>query len=236
MEASSQPRAPWIQSLDRAGWSKISDRILHGLCHDLSGRVGSIAGLTYLMESQDGEASSVLSFLKEEVGQVESTIRLLRLLPDDATEPEILAPGELMEDLNLLVNAQRGLENVEVEMEGFSLAPAVRIDRTLFIRGLAVLLTAAAERVVVEGPGPVRVRAMGHEGRLVLEIRPVPGGASDREADPGILPTRVIQSGSLRFWEEGLTGAGLDVRGVAKEDGDGPVQLTFPSPSSFGSD
>ena len=226
------PRASWIQPLDRAGWSQIADRVLHGLCHDINGRAGSLSGLTFLLESQDGEASSVLPFLNQELAQLEEVVRLLRLLPDDATGPELLAPGELMPELALLIRVQRGLEGVEVDLGEYSSAPAIRMDRTLFIRSVAILLTGAAERVVIQGLEGVAVRASGTGVRLSLEVWPGPGTEVLPGPDPEILPCQVVHPEGVRLWKEVLRGEGVEVEEGKEGELQGALQLVFPSSSS----
>jgi len=225
------PRSPWISSLDQAGWGLISDRIIHGLCHDLSGRAGSISGLTFLLESQDGGASSVLPFLNEELAQLEVAVRLLRLLPDDAGEPELLAPGEIMEDLILLVRTQRGLENVAVSMEGFSQAPALRVNRTLFIRVMTVLLTGAAERVALEKLDGVNIRASGDGAELRLDLFPAPLPGEMPNPGNDDLPRQAVGSQGMRICRDVLGEEGVDLREVPDQE-KGLLQLSFSSPSS----
>lgn len=236
MDSISTPRAPWIQPLDRAGWSRIADRVIHGLCHDLNGRAGSLSGLSFLLESQTGDTSSVLPFLDQELAQLEEAVRLLRMLPDDATEAELLAPGEILPDLALMVRVQRGLEDVPVDPGDYSQAPALRMDRTLLIRSLVFLLTGAAERVVQEGLDGVTVRATGTGPGLRLEVWPGPIDGAVQDSRPQDLPSRLVLPEGVELWKEVLQGEGVEVREGVAEDPDVGIQLVFPSPSSSGSE
>ncbi len=222
MDTPKVPRKPWVKSLERAGWSIISDRIIHGLSHDLAGRVSSLGGLNYLLESGTGDPGSVLPFMNQELGELEDVVRLLRLLPDDTTEAELLAPGEIIGDLVFLVRAQRGLENVDVEMDIRPDAPAARLDRTFFIRGVVILLTGAAERSVLDGTSRVEVRVSGEGTRLVLEVAPGPGDGDPPEGEHPILPRQALPPERVAIWEETLRGEGVEIRrpgGKGRDDG-----------------
>ena len=114
----SSPMSPHefaVQRLDEAGWILLADRLIHGLCHDLNGRAGSISSLVYLLDSGE-EPTSVTAILEEESLKLEEAIRLLRLVPDDADEPETLAPGEFLPALARMIPLQRGFEGVHVRL------------------------------------------------------------------------------------------------------------------------
>jgi len=228
-----------LSALSRAGWDRISDRIVHGLCHDLSGRASSLTGLTYLLESRDEETSSLLPLVGEELARMEDAVRLLRLLPDDATGPELIAPGEILGDLALLVGVQRGLENVPVRVQSAPGAPAVRMDRTVFIRSLTLLLTGAAEFVAAAEGRQVEARATPGDGRLTLELTPFPW---DREAftgaggeADGLKRSGILEAASLEAMEEAFRLVGMEAA-VADDEEEGRIlRVRYPSSESSGS-
>jgi hypothetical protein len=233
VETHTERRRPWLATLDEAGWPELVDRVLHGLCHDLTGRVSAILGLTYLLESSGGDPSPVAPLMNPELEGMEEVIRFLRLLPDDATEPELLAPGELLPELAALVRAQRGLENVKITVEGVAEAPAVRVDRTLLIRSLLILLTASAESTVLTGAKGVELIASGPAGCFTFELHPLPGQGGDGpdSEEGGLLPIRLFPKKRVQICLGVLVEEGMEVLELGDEGGAGGVQVAFPSPS-----
>ena len=232
MNTPSVTREHRISALEEAGWSLAADRIIHGLCHDLSGRASAMGGLTYLMDDRSQGVAEVLPLMTQELGRLEEAVRLLRLLPDDSTVEEILAPGEILGDVARLVRTQRGLENVEVVLEIASDAPAVRMDRTIFVRSLALLLTGAAERALLAGAERVTVRAGTEANGLVIELAPFPEAGDGEWVDPVALPQRILPLRGMREVGKVLAASGVGVEELRPEDGEGTLSLTYPPPFS----
>ena len=170
MSDSPSPDRLLVRKLDQAGWPLVADRVIRGLCHDLNGRLYSLSNLTYLLNSGGGDWSGVSSVVEEEVTRLGEAVRLLRLLPDDASNLGLLAPGEVLSGVAGLVQIQPGLEKVQIQIEIPSGAPAVRMDETVFLRGMLLLITGAAEEASFTNEGLVRVT--GAEGKGFLEIWP----------------------------------------------------------------
>ena len=181
MSDSPSPDRLLVRKLDQAGWTLVADRVIRGLCHDLNGRLYSLSNLTYLLNSGGGDWSGVSSVVEEEVTRLGEAVRLLRLLPDDASNVGLLAPGEVLSGVAGLVQVQPGLERVQIQVEIPSGAPAFRMDETLFLRSMLLLLTGAAEEASLKDEGLVRVT--GAEGKGLLEIWPGRNGdvAGDSE-------------------------------------------------------
>jgi signal transduction histidine kinase len=183
------PRQLAIQHLVEAGWLFLADRLIHGICHDLNGRSGSISSLAYLLNAGE-EPASVTAIMEEESHRLEENVRFLRLLLDDDEGPQMLAPGEVLPSLAKMIPLQRGLEGVQVRVSIPPTAPAVRIDKTIFIRVFLLLVSAAAEEAGRSGTSTVDVTAT-KEGS-VLSIHPArverPDGPSStpRSVDTGI--------------------------------------------------
>lgn len=164
------PRSPLLPKLESAGWSIVSDRIIRGICHDLNGRTNSLSNLAYLLGEGGSPWSDVDSVIEDEVSRLESVVRLLRLLPDDASEIGLLAPGDFLNRAPGLVHLQPGLEHIAVTVDTSPDMPAVAMDETVFFRILLLLVTGAAEGALVAGGGEVRLNSEG-ESR-VLSIWP----------------------------------------------------------------
>ncbi len=225
------PHAARLHLLDRSGWSTVADRVIHGLCHDLSGRASALAGLTYLLTSRGGERDAVEALVSQELEELEGAIRLFRLLPDDPAEAELLAPGEELEGVIGLVRTQRGLEDIEIRLGSLAQTPAIRWDRTLFLRSLALLLTRSAEVACLAGSRTVAVRGYGKEEGLCLDIevpgRQEGGGGRGMELARPALPEEMEAGLGRVLAEEGITLTG----GMDPEAG-GAFQLFFPPPFS----
>lgn len=164
------PRSPLLWKLESAGWSIVADRIIRGICHDLNGRTNSLSNLAYLLGAGGSPWSEVDSVVEEEVSRLDAVVRLLRLLPDDASGIGLLAPGDLLSRTPVLVRLQPGLEHVQVTVDTSPDLPAVAMDETVFFRTLLLLVTGAAEEAVVAGGQEVRLESEG-EAR-VLSIWP----------------------------------------------------------------
>ena len=232
METSPTNREPWIPALSRAGWELVVDRVIHGLCHDFTGRASALRGLHYLMEEGDPDAATLTPLLAQEVESLDRTIGLLRLLPDDSTGADLLAPGEVLESLARLVRSQRGLEDVDVTVEIGPGAPAVRIDRTLFIRSLLLLLTGAAEGALLEGGRRIVVRGRSGSHGLILEIAPFPEAGKAELAGEGILPRQVVPMSRMREVARILATQEVGTEEFQGKDGARALRLTYPSASS----
>jgi len=226
------PREDWIPALSKAGWDLVQDRIVRGLCHDLSGRGSSLGGLSFLLESEPADLGPVVSHMGEELEHLERSLALLRLLPDDSTGEELLAPTELIREILELVSTQRGLENVEFTVESASDAPAIRIDPTFFRRSMILLLTGAAEAALLTGDRQVLVRATKDEGRLLLEVTPGFPKGEEPEVDPGILPKRIVPKARIEVLLEVLQGKGIRAEGIGAGEETGRLRLYFSPPSS----
>ncbi len=102
--------------LAHAGWNDVSDRILAGLCHDLNGRVTSLAGMVQLLQF-DEEASSMAPFLDEEVQRLEESVRQVRMLAGEPEEePEPIHLPEVLPSLLALFSKHRHMEGVETQL------------------------------------------------------------------------------------------------------------------------
>lgn len=171
-----------VRRLDEAGWILLADRLIRGICHDLNGRSGSISSVAHLLDL--GEVpTSIIAILEQESRRLEEDVRLLRLLPDDAEEPQMLAPGEILPSLASMIPLQRGLEGVRVRVDIPPSAPAIYMDRTVFVRALLLLLSAAAEEAERSGASTVDVTSSDQKG--VLRIHPARIGRPD---GPGSAP------------------------------------------------
>jgi hypothetical protein len=203
--------------------------VIHGLGHDFSGRISALYGLTYLLEDPGTDVPALVLLLNQEIELMEETLRLLRHLPDDSSETELLAPGEIIPDLALLVRVQRGLENVELRMEGLGQAPAVRMDRTLFSRALLLLLTAAGEEAHLRGKTQALISAGEDAGGMRLAVGPLSTSVVVDPERAASLPRRLLPRERYASLLQLLVGEGVRMEEV-EVDGMESLQLSFPSP------
>ena len=159
-------------------------------------------------------------------------MNLLRLLPDDSVGVELLAPTTLMPEMIALVRSQRGLEDIEFDLEFSPDAPAIQIDPTFFLRSLLLLFTGAAEAALAAGEGRVRVAAGQEDGGLLIELRPGFPTGEERAVDPGILPKRILPKDRIQGVVAVLEEEGIRTKGLTPEEGSGWLKLYFPSASS----
>lgn len=135
------PSQKRLQCLAQAGWSDVSDRILAGLCHDLNGRVTSLAGMVQLLQL-DEDSASMSPFLDQEVSRLEGSVRMVRRLAGEQDEdPEPLHLPEIVPDLVGLFGKHRHLEGLETTLEmDPGLLPVVS-RWTLLARSILILLS-----------------------------------------------------------------------------------------------
>lgn len=147
-----------LSSLAAAGWSDVCDRIVAGLCHDLNGRVTSLAGMVQLLRLEE-DSGSLIPFLEEEVGRLERTVALLRSTAGEPLEsPEPLHLPEFVPELVQLFDRHRHLEVLETGTTfGDGLLP-VRARFTYLGRAILILLSIAGREAMIR------------ERRLALEV------------------------------------------------------------------
>jgi hypothetical protein len=160
----------------------VADRVIRGICHDLNGRINSLTSLSYLLSTGSGEWSRVGPVVEEELEKAEELSRYLRILPDDEPEPQVLALGELLPQALRLVQLQPGCEGVQWELLIPSDFPAIRMDESLLMRCLVLLLTGLAEETKKQEG--VKIEIQGRAETRTLTIRPGRVG-SGRDSAPG---------------------------------------------------
>jgi hypothetical protein len=111
-----------------------------------------------------------------------------------------------------MIPLQRGFEGVKVSVSIPAKAPAVRMDRTLFLRGMLLLLSASAERAAASSEPVVKVTGSDEGGSLRIAPARI-GVAEDLASTP-------------RTWAGALP-AGLEgrIEEVLAEAGGGLIRL-----------
>jgi hypothetical protein len=170
MTESHESRAAHV--LVDAGWSRLWSRLVAGVCRDLHGGVDSLGGLIKLLRMSEGPetADGVGPFLEKEMERIESSVRLLELLPGDLSDPvKTLRPGEVFPPLVALHRRDpEATGDTQVALE--SDAPPFRAAFGRFARTFLVILAHAEDEAHRRGWGPLTVAAMGREDELRVRI------------------------------------------------------------------
>ena len=165
-----------------AGWSDVQDRILAGLCHDLIGRVTSLAGMVQLLQL-DEDSSSMAPFLDEEVQRLERSVRLVRGLAGEPNEePEPIHLPEILPELRALFSKHRFMEVLEVTMRLEDGLIPTRGRWTLTGRAVLLLLSLAGWEAL-RRDRRVEVTVSSDEARLMIAAR-APGEVRETEVPP----------------------------------------------------
>lgn len=232
------PGQAWLEDLERAGWSQLADRLIHGICHSLNGRITALSSVLYFLESPDQDISSMASLLEPEIDHLQEAEQFLRLLLHDPSGPVVLVPGEVLPVLARTLSLQRGLEETHVEVQIPPETPGVRVERALFVRSMLLLLSRWAEMAAARGRRGVGLAARGEEGGLNLFLEVPKAETRRQETDLSRKP--VLPFGSLpEDCEKGVEAA-LRKEGIQLEReeqdrggrrGDGiTLRLRFPPP------
>ncbi len=230
----------WVEDLERAGWSRLADRLIHGICHSLNGRITALSSVLYFLESPGHDPPSMASLLEPELKRLQEAERFLRLLPDDRTGPRPLAPGEVLPFLSRSLTLQRGLEGVKVDLRLPPDTPGVRVDQALFVRSMLLLLSHLAEVAVSSGGDRVQVTTEDEEGRMRLsfqipEEKPSPGERTSPRGPPipfGPLPEDCQDNVARALGKEGIELAGKEdgQDREGEEKGGIRLEVSFPPP------
>lgn len=170
-------RKALVRIIHEAGWPMVADRVVLGVCHDLNGRFNSLSSLSYLLSTGSREWDGAGPVVEEELKRAEESSRILRLLPDDGAAPQVLALSEFLPQVLSLVQLQPGFEGIEYEVAIPPDFPAVRMDGTLLLRSLSLLLTGVASEMV--GRERRRIDIEGQADTRTLLIQPQGPGSHE---------------------------------------------------------
>lgn len=163
-------------------WQRVGDALLAGICHTLNSRVTALWGVAELL-AMEAPAGPVMGLFRGELQRLERLARLLHWLPrSPGRGPEPVSLGDLLPELVELHREHRGLERIEVELEGDPRTPPVRADLAALCRAVLLLLAGAAR---VASPAGGRIAAAyGPAGAAAkLTIRTY-GAALEGEGEP----------------------------------------------------
>ena len=223
---------PWVKDLDRAGWPRVADRIIHGISHSLNGRITALSSVLYFLQSRSEDIPSLSSLLEPEVEQLEEANHFLRLLPDDGLGAELLAPGEVLPRLSRALSMQRGLETTEVALDVPPEVPGIRVDRALFVRAVLLLLTRSAEMAGSAGHRTVSLEGSDDGGGFTLTLE-VPESDQEKTTPSSWKPPMPSLPEDCRdrvadaLEKEGIR---LDGRWRGGDEVGGRVRIRFPPP------
>lgn len=167
---------------DSAAWRRVSDGILAGICHDLSGRFTALSGIVYLAHEDGRIDETLIQETQAEFDRFEELIRLLRLLTGD--RDRVLEPvtiPELWPVVLALFRRQHELDRIQLRVEGGVGIPPVVAAWTGLTKMILILLTAAARVAQRAGGDGVEI-VLGTEGDTVLLAIEAAGGRGAADA------------------------------------------------------
>lgn len=159
-------------------------RVAAGVAHEVGNPLGAIFGyLDILREADlDAEEREAVERLGNDVGRIDTIMRELldfsRVREPVADRRDVLAVAR--EAVGLLSN-QRGLDHIEVAVDGEGTVPCVWLDAQQFLQVMLNVLINAAD--AMNGVGQIRVHATsGPFDRLALMEAQLPGAPGEDEA------------------------------------------------------
>lgn len=172
-----------------AGWPPTAERLLRGLAHELSNRIGTIGAAAEALRAAD-PASRIAGMLASEATRLEALLRLLRLLTTEGdAAPEPVRPADLLADAVALLALHPDVRETAIVVEGGDEAPPVRVRVPALVRAVVVLLEAQARAA---NGGALVVRCAPDGDTLVVGVAPA---AADSAAGPD--PAAVAAAAAL---------------------------------------
>ena len=228
------PHFPAGDLLVRAGWQRLSDRILAGSCHDLNGRSSALYGLSELARAGD-DPEFLADALASEARRIQGLGTALRALSSrspDRSRP--LSVADHLDDLASLFALQPGAERFRVEVVSDPATPAVEAPWRTLGRAILLAMNVVAAHVLAGGTGGglrlVLAPAGGHpqlriEGAAVGNPKSLDPGTAELRDQFGVWPDELASAiralgGEARFQEGGV-----------ERPGAGPhVEIRLPKP------
>jgi hypothetical protein len=163
--------------LAEAGWTDLFDRVIHGVCHDLNGRVTSLHAVTQLVELGEG-LPPTFGVEEERLAQI---ARGLMMIPYDlGAEPNAAILPELMERVLSIHDKVRDVELSKPHLTVGEEVPPVLVNEGRCVRAL-VLVVDRYLRHAPKADAAIRVAASSGDAEVSL-----PGAAdalSETEAE-----------------------------------------------------
>ena len=158
--SSASPDAPDV------AWVRVSDRLLRGLVHDLSGHVAVLSSLAGILGLEDEPRDTPGGLLAGEIERLEGMLTELRTYPADRGEAaEAVSMAETIPALLRLHARGDAGEGAAITLRLEPGLPAARLALTPFARALLLLLRRAGDAALVLGRVEVQleVRAEGDD-------------------------------------------------------------------------
>jgi hypothetical protein len=170
------------QSLDASHdppepWGRVSDELLWGFSHALSNRLAAISSLARILEYSDVGVDPLMQALRDEIGRLEHTAGLLRLIPRERQGvPEPLRIQDLLPSIVELHRLRTDLREMEVAVEYSSDPLPVRAEIAHLAHALLVAVGAAARGAIDASAERVRIEVAGDQQRVRVRftVEPAP--------------------------------------------------------------
>ncbi|HEY8484269.1 MAG TPA: hypothetical protein VIL13_06650 [Longimicrobiales bacterium] len=169
---------------DSEVWRSLSDGVVAGICHDLTGRLTALSGIVYLGRLEGRIDGEIAKQIEAELDRLELSIRLLRLLREGGGRLEPIQPLELVGTVLRLFQRHRDLGHLEVEVrsDGADLPPVMARWAEL-CKAVLVVVVGAAREARAAGATRLALEVRGEGGVVVLALEvPAAPGVTAKEA------------------------------------------------------
>jgi hypothetical protein len=152
-------------------WLSVSDDLLWGFNHALSNRLAAITSIARILEYSDTGLDPLLAALNSEIGTLEETLKLLRLVPRDShAYPEPVLPEDLVPQALRLHGLRSDASDLEFETTVEGEPQPVWIRPGSLAHAILIALAAVSRDALAAGDRRVRVRVTTTEDLVTIAV------------------------------------------------------------------
>jgi hypothetical protein len=189
-------------------WLSVCDELLWAFNHALSNRLAALTSITRILEYSDTGLDPLLSALSSEIGSLEKTLALLRLLPRSPTavhEPVRLE--DLLPEVVSLHRLQTEFRDLDYGIDAQPDTTPIWVEPSRLTHTLLLLLAAASGVACRNGGSAVAIGYTGDDRyvRLVIGTPPStegPGPSDSPQVDGPPLKGEVVRELVVRLGGE----------------------------------
>jgi hypothetical protein len=177
-------------------WLSVCNDLLWGFNHALSNRLAALTSIVRILEHSDTGLDPLLGVLSEEIGNLERTLSLLRLLPQNPAEaPEAVLLQDLIPPLLELHRLQNDGRDLEFDLDLDSTTFPVWVEPSALSHAILLLLAATSRAARRAGSTAVSIRYHGNERSVALAIATLPSEGNGELGEDSWMPidTRVVE-------------------------------------------